>query len=94
MMNQKNSGEGEFANFDGGFYSEDEMMAAEPVELEKINISIQPAYHGIPVYLGIELGLYEQVGLEVDISVASASHCNNKIWLVEGSKGIGNHDCS
>ncbi|CAB9498494.1 ABC-type nitrate sulfonate bicarbonate transport [Seminavis robusta] len=50
--------------------SEEEDGPAESSEpLTPINISIQPAYHGIPVFLGIQMGWYEELGLDVNISV-------------------------
>ena len=51
--------------------AEETEAESEPMVLEKINVSIQPAYHGIPVYLGVQLGLYEAIGLDVNISVVS-----------------------
>lgn len=46
-----------------------DQVPAEDSGLEQVRVSIQPAYHGIPVYLGVELGLYEAMGLDVNISV-------------------------
>lgn len=37
--------------------------------LEAVNISIQPAYHGIPIYAAKQFGWFEELGLDVELTV-------------------------
>ena len=37
----------------------------------KVNISIQPAFHGIPVYAAQQFGWFDELGLDVELSVVS-----------------------
>lgn len=40
-------------------------------KLIDVNVSIQPAYHGIPIFMASEMGWFEELGLNVKISVVS-----------------------
>jgi len=37
--------------------------------LEKVKISVQPAFHGIPIWAAKENGWFEELGLDVELSV-------------------------
>jgi ABC-type nitrate/sulfonate/bicarbonate transport system substrate-binding protein len=43
--------------------------AGEKNRSQRVNISIQPAYHGIPMFMAQEMGRFEDLGLEVEFSV-------------------------
>jgi len=42
---------------------------ASAAALTKVKISVQPAYHGIPIWAAKENGWFEQLGLDVELSV-------------------------
>jgi ABC-type nitrate/sulfonate/bicarbonate transport system substrate-binding protein len=42
-------------------------------ELTKVNISIQPAYHAIPIWAAKHFGWFEELGLEVELSIVSCT---------------------
>jgi hypothetical protein len=42
-------------------------------ELTKVNISIQPAYHAIPIWAAKHFGWFEELGLDVELSIVSST---------------------
>ena len=36
---------------------------------DSVRVSYQPAFHGIPVYMAIELGWFDELGIDVEYSV-------------------------
>jgi ABC-type nitrate/sulfonate/bicarbonate transport system substrate-binding protein len=65
---------------------DDQQQPSAKVGLERVNISIQPAFHAIPVYTAFQYGWFEGLGLDVTLSLYSAGGpqvqdaVNNQTW--------------
>jgi len=44
-------------------------LSSSASALEKVNISVQPAFHGIPIWAAKEYGWFKELGLDVELSV-------------------------
>ena len=49
------------------------LLTASPMyALETVNISVQPAYHAIPIYAEMQYGWFEELGLKINLSIVSS----------------------
>ncbi len=47
------------------------MVPSSAAELTDVTISLQPAYHAIPVWAAKKFGWFEELGLNVKITIVS-----------------------
>ena len=57
-------------------------VVTNAAELTKVNISLQPAYWAIPIWAAKEKGWFEDLGLDVNISIVSM-HCKEHVALIK-----------
>ena len=80
------------------------LAVAVSAQNTKVNISIQPAFHGIPIFAAFEFGWFKELGLDVELSMYSSGGpqvkdaVDNQAWdfgiagsvpnVLAGSQGI------